>query len=47
MNAAALLPLLVKASILLMVLGIGMNASWRDVLYLFRHPSLLFRSIRR
>jgi bile acid:Na+ symporter, BASS family len=45
MDAATLLPLLVKASILLMVLGIGLNASWRDALYLFRHPSLLFRSV--
>lgn len=45
MDAATLLPLLVKASILLMVLGLGMNASWRDALYLFRNPALLVRSV--
>ncbi len=45
MDLASLLPLAIKASILLMVLAIGMNANWQDALYLFRHPWLLIRSL--
>jgi len=45
MDAAGYLLLAVKASILLTVLALGLNASWQDALYLFRHPSLLIRSV--
>lgn len=44
MDFAALLPLLIKTSILLLVVALGLNATWRDALYLFRHPALLIRS---
>lgn len=45
MDLSTLLPLMIKASILLTVLGIGMNASWSDALYVFRNPGLLLRSL--
>jgi BASS family bile acid:Na+ symporter len=45
MDLPTLLPLLLKASIMLMVLGLGMNATWRDALYLLGQPSLLLRSL--
>jgi bile acid:Na+ symporter, BASS family len=45
MDGASVLLLLIKASILLMVFGLGLNASWQDALYLFRRPGLLIRSL--
>jgi bile acid:Na+ symporter, BASS family len=45
MDLATLLPLAIKASILLMVLGLGLNASWQDAVYLVRRPGLLLRSL--
>jgi BASS family bile acid:Na+ symporter len=45
MDLASLLPLVIKASIVLMVLGLGLNATWQDALYLFRKPGLLIRSV--
>ena len=45
MDLATLLPLAIKASILLTVFGLGLNAEWRDALFLTRRPSLLLRSV--
>jgi BASS family bile acid:Na+ symporter len=45
MDLASLLPLVIKASIVLMVLALGLNAHWQDALYLFRKPWLLTRSL--
>jgi BASS family bile acid:Na+ symporter len=45
MDLAALLPHAITASIVLLVLGYGLHATWRDAFYLFRHPGLLFRSV--
>ncbi len=45
MDIASLLLLTIKSSILLLVFGIGLNASWHDALYLFRRPGLLLRSL--
>jgi len=45
MDLASLLPLLIKTSIVLLVVALGLEASWRDALYLFRQPSLLIRSL--
>jgi BASS family bile acid:Na+ symporter len=45
MDFATLLPLAIKSSIVLMVLAIGMNATWQDATYLFRQPGLLLRSV--
>lgn len=45
MDLASLLPLAIKASIVLMVLALGLNATWQDALYLFRKPGLLIRSV--
>jgi len=45
MDLAALLPLVIKASIVLIVLGLGLNASWQDATHLFRNPGLLIRSV--
>jgi len=45
MDAAHLLPLAIKASILLTVLGLGLNADWRDATFLLRQPGLLLRSV--
>ena len=45
MEPADLLMTVLKASILLTVLGLGLQATWEDALYLFRHPSLLIRSL--
>jgi bile acid:Na+ symporter, BASS family len=45
MDFASLLPLLVKVSIVLLVLGLGLNASWHDAFSLLRDPSLLVRSV--
>ncbi len=45
MELTALLILGIKVSIVLLVLGLGLNSSWSDALYLFRHPGLLVRSL--
>ena len=45
MEPAAYMLFAVKASILLTVLGLGLNAEWKDALYLFRRPSLLLKSL--
>jgi predicted Na+-dependent transporter len=45
MSLDALLSVAVRGSIILIVLGIGLNATRRDVSYLARHPGLLLRSI--
>jgi bile acid:Na+ symporter, BASS family len=45
MDIAAILLMVIKASILLTVLGLGLNASWQDALSLFRQPWLLIRSV--
>lgn len=45
MEPATLVLLAVKASILLTVLSLGLNASWHDAMYLFRKPPLLLRSL--
>lgn len=45
MDLASILPLLIQGSILLVVLGLGLNSSCRDALYLFRNPGLLFRTL--
>jgi len=44
MNPEALIMLAIKASIMLLVFGLGLHADWRDTTYLFRRPSLLLRS---
>jgi bile acid:Na+ symporter, BASS family len=45
MDIAATLFLVLKTSIVLTVLSLGLRASWQDALYLFREPSLLLRSM--
>jgi bile acid:Na+ symporter, BASS family len=45
MDLAALIPLIIKVSIFLTVLGFALHARIDDALYLFRHPSELFRSL--
>src|SRR5262245_52979778 len=45
MNLAALIPLVLQASIFLLVFGLGLKSDQQDVLYLFRQPSLLVRSL--
>ena len=45
MDTASILLLVIKASIVLTVLGLGLNATWQDALSLFRRPGLLIRSV--
>ena len=45
MDFAAVLRLAITTSIVLVVLGLGLHASWRDTGYLLRHPGLLIRSL--
>ena len=45
MNAVALLHLAITTSIMLVVAGLGLHATWQDALYLFRQPRLLIRSL--
>lgn len=45
MDLASAVALLIQVSIMLVVLGLGLNSSWREALYLFRHPGLLFRTL--
>jgi len=45
MDLASVLHLAITTSIVLVVLGLGLRAGWRDTWYLFRHPWLLVRSL--
>ena len=45
MTAAQLIHLGIQASIVLLVLGFGLHATWRDVTYFFRHPRRLARAV--
>jgi len=45
MDLATLVPLVVKLSIILTVVALGLDASPKDVVALFRRPSLLLRSL--
>lgn len=45
MDLASLLPHLLSASVVLVVIGIGLNATWQDALYLLGNPRLLLRSV--
>ena len=45
MDLATLIPLFLKASIVLIVFGLGLSATMDDALYLFRRPGLLVRSL--
>jgi BASS family bile acid:Na+ symporter len=45
MSLATLIPLVLKASIVLLVVGLGLRATLDDVTSLFRRPGLLLRSL--
>jgi BASS family bile acid:Na+ symporter len=45
MTIAQLIPIVVQASILLLVFGLGLHATLEDVSYLFRRPGLLVRAL--
>jgi len=45
MDLTALVGLMIRVSICLIVLGLGLGSTHRDVLYLFRRPGLLVRSL--
>ncbi len=45
MSMQQYLGLALQASIMLMVLGLGLTATWQEATYLFRKPGLLLRSI--
>jgi len=45
MSAAQWPGLVVQASIILTVLGLGLTASWQDAVYLLRRPRLLLRAL--
>jgi len=45
MNLEQLIMLAIKASIMLLVFGLGLHASPRDATFLFRNPGLLARSL--
>ena len=45
MNLEQFIMLAIKASIMLLVFGLGLHASPRDTTFLFRHPRLLVRSL--
>jgi bile acid:Na+ symporter, BASS family len=45
MNLAALLPIVLKTSLFLIVLGLGFKATLGDLMWLLRHPGLLVRSV--
>ncbi len=45
MSAAAILLLVIKSSIVLTVLSLGLGATWQDATSLFRQPGLLLRSV--
>jgi bile acid:Na+ symporter, BASS family len=45
MDIASILLIVIKSSIFLTVLSLGLNASWQDATSLFRQPGLLVRSV--
>jgi len=45
MDLATLMQLALKASIPLIVFGLGLQAGWSDATYLFRHPARLLRAV--
>ncbi len=45
MDIASILLIAIKVSIVITVIGIGLNASWQDAISLFRQPWLLLRSV--
>jgi BASS family bile acid:Na+ symporter len=45
MSLATLIPLMLKLSITVLVFSLGLEATYDDALYLFRHPSELVRSL--
>ena len=45
MNLEQLIMLAIKASIMLLVFGLGLHASPRDATFLFRKPGLMVRSL--
>jgi len=45
MDLATLIPLVLKASIILTVFALGLQATWGDAMYLFRRPGELARSL--
>src|SRR5262245_31161164 len=45
MSIAAVVVMVVKASIALLVFGLGLNGTMRDATHLFRHPHLLARAL--
>jgi bile acid:Na+ symporter, BASS family len=45
MNAATLIPFAIKWSIILIVVGLGLKATFADATWLFRQPGLLVRSL--
>jgi bile acid:Na+ symporter, BASS family len=45
MSASQWLGLIVQASIMLTVLGLGLTATWEDATYLMRRPRLLLRAV--
>jgi hypothetical protein len=45
MSLATLILLVLKASIMLNVIGLGLNASAQDATYLFHRPNQLLRSL--
>jgi hypothetical protein len=44
MDVASILLIVIKSSIVLTVLGLGLNATWQDATSLLRQPGLLIRS---
>lgn len=45
MSLPELVSLVIRVSILLVVFGLGLKATWRDATFLFQQPGLLFRSL--
>jgi bile acid:Na+ symporter, BASS family len=45
MDSGSILLLVIKSSIVLTVLGLGLNATWQDATSVFRQPGLLVRSV--
>jgi BASS family bile acid:Na+ symporter len=45
MSLEQLIMLAIKVSIMLLVFGLGLHASWRDTTFLLRRPGLLVRSL--
>ena len=45
MDLATLIPLLLRTSVVLMVFAFALEATPRDLAYLFRHPAQLVRTL--